>query len=250
MLALDPQNAQAKGRVERIRRRERLLKYGRRALLIGAALAALWGVGWEIRYAVLRARARAAAERAERDRQAAKQAPAPLQPPATATPKPPPAPPPKKVAPPPAPPPKVATVEPLQVKLHAQLGAQVTVDGRDLGNNNMFALQLTPGVHRVVVHHPCCADAAQELVVSPNRPDQIYPLQYGPAQPARFKVTNAPPDARVLVDGVLVGTAADPRPWSMTKPFQKVTVTIGDRTLSATLKAGMLNLLDYAQGTP
>src|SRR5439155_18623188 len=39
-LALDPRNAQAKGRVERIRRRERLLKYGRRALFGGALIAA------------------------------------------------------------------------------------------------------------------------------------------------------------------------------------------------------------------
>ena len=70
-LALDPQNAQAKGRVERIRRRERLLKYGRRAMLVLAAAAALWVVGLEVRAAVMAARARAAAERAEREKVAA-----------------------------------------------------------------------------------------------------------------------------------------------------------------------------------
>ena len=31
---------------------------------------------------------------------------------------------------------------------------------------------------------------------------------------------------------------------------EAVTVTIGDRTLSTTLKAGMTNALDYAQATP
>ena len=49
---------------------------------------------------------------------------------------------------------------------------------------------------------------------------------------------------------VLVGTASDLRPYAMTQPDQKATVTIGDRTLVTTLKAGMLNLLDYAKGTP
>ena len=61
---------------------------------------------------------------------------------------------------------------------------------------------------------------------------------------------NAPPDARVLIDGVLVGTASDLRPYAMSQPDQKAVVTIGDRTLNTTLKAGMLNLLDYAKGTP
>src|SRR5438552_4222252 len=67
-LALDPQNAQAKGRVERIRRRERLLKYGRRAMLVLAAAAALWAVATEVRAAVMAARARAAAARSEREK--------------------------------------------------------------------------------------------------------------------------------------------------------------------------------------
>jgi hypothetical protein len=52
------------------------------------------------------------------------------------------------------------------------------------------------------------------------------------------------------VEGVLVGTASDPRPYAMTRPDQKATVAIGDRTLVTTLKAGMVNVLDYAQATP
>jgi hypothetical protein len=52
------------------------------------------------------------------------------------------------------------------------------------------------------------------------------------------------------VDGVLIGTASDPRPYSMTQPDQRTTVTIGDRTLTTTLKAGMFNTLDYLQATP
>jgi hypothetical protein len=54
----------------------------------------------------------------------------------------------------------------------------------------------------------------------------------------------------VLIDGVLVGTASDPRPYSMTQPDQRATVTVGDRTLTVTVQAGMLNLIDYSKGTP
>ena len=248
-LVLDPQNAQAKGRVERIRRRERLLKLGRRALMAAAALAVLWGVGWEIRYAVQRARARAAVERAEQERKkiaaerekaeaarrSASQPPTPTAP--------------KKIAPPPPPQVKIARApEPLDVKLHARYGARVTVDDRDLGNDTQFMLKLTPGAHRVAVRHPCCAELVEEIQVSPRK--QVYPLHYGAPRPAEFKVINAPPGARLLVNDVVVGPASDPPPFAMTQPDQKVKVTIGDRTLVTTLKAGMINTLDYAQGTP
>jgi len=47
-----------------------------------------------------------------------------------------------------------------------------------------------------------------------------------------------------------VGTASDPRPYAMTQPDQRATVTIGDRTLAVTIRAGMFNQLDYAQGAP
>jgi eukaryotic-like serine/threonine-protein kinase len=262
VLSLDPQNAQARGQVERIRRRERLLKYFKRGAAALLAMALVLLAGWQVRGAVLRARQRAAQERAgqqqaaaaqqardkaerekaeeaARERQAtakkeaatqsdARRAPAPVSR--------------VRVA--------AARPEPLEVKLHVRFSAQVSVDGRALGNDNMFALKLEPGVHRVLVHHPCCSDAPQDVVVTPNRPDQLYQLRYGPPLPAEFRVMNAPADARVLIDGVLVGTAQDLRPYSMAQPDQKATVTIGDRTLTTTLKAGMLNLLDYAKGTP
>ncbi|HEY2028406.1 MAG TPA: protein kinase [Myxococcales bacterium] len=144
----------------------------------------------------------------------------------------------------------VAQATPLTVKLHVRFVAHVTVDGEDRGDDNMFTLRLLPGPHQVIVRHPCCVDAPQEVVVTPNRKDQIYQLHYGAPLPAQFRVTNAPPDARVLVDGVLVGTASDPRPYSMTQPDQRAVVTIGDRKMTTTLKAGTFNLLDYAQATP
>jgi len=253
-LVLDPQNAQAKGRVERIRRRERLLKLGRRALLAVAALALLWGAGWEIRYAVQRARARAAIRAAEEARKAEqeahdkeerdKAAQAQNEKPQT----PPPAPQ-KKPAPPPPPPPKIVrSPDPLEVKLHARYGAKVTVDDRDLGNDTQFVLKLTPGAHRVVVRHPCCAEKVQEIQVSSRK--LVYPLDYGDPRPAEFKVINAPPGALLLVDGVVLGTADSPPPFAMRHPDQKVKVTIGERTFETTLKAGMINALDYAQAAP
>ena len=267
-LALDPDNAQAKGRVERIRRRERLLKLLRRAALVALALFAAWLAGWQVRAAVLHARAvaaaeraaqeattarlareKAAADRAAREKSAAAEAAAAAREKAEAQRRP--ADPVPLVADPLRK--RLATLrppEPLDVKLHVRFGAQVSVDGRDLGNDNMFALKLAPGGHQVLVHHPCCADAPQDILVTRDHPDQLYQLHYGPPLPAQFNVTNAPEGARVLVDGVLIGTAGDLRPYAMAQPDQKAVVTIGDRTLTTTLKAGMLNLLDYAKGTP
>jgi hypothetical protein len=240
-LALDPLNVHAKNRVERIRRRDQLLKLGRRVLLV-AAVAAVVALGaWQ---------ARAALEHALRQREkrltaAALQPPRPVT--ARATPQ---HPAPPKKSPPEKVEKAVAQVapQPLPVKLHARFGAHLSIDGRDEGDNNMFQVKLVPGVHKVLVHHPCCADAQEELLVTPNR--DLYQLKYGAPLPARFRVINAPPGARVLVDGVLVGTAADPPPFAMTQPDQKATVTIGDRTLHTTLKAGVVNPLDYAQASP
>jgi serine/threonine-protein kinase len=283
VLGLDPQNAVARGKVEGIRRRERVLRYSRRAALV-LLLAGIAGVGaWEMKKAAGKPaasvqppvasqeprEANAELPKGGNERPPAAVEPAVTPPPqksqstvATARKPPvvrkPPAESPKPVVPEPEPakpvepePAKtVAQVSMLDVKLHVRFSAQVSVDGRDLGNDNMFSLKLTPGPHQVLVHHPCCTDASQEVVVTKGRPDQLYQLRYGAPLPAQFHVTNAPPDARVLVDGVLIGTASDPRPYSMTQPDQRTIITIGDRTLSTTLKAGMFNTLDYAQATP
>jgi serine/threonine-protein kinase len=266
-LALDPQNAQAKGRVERIRRRERLIKLGWRAAQLLLTLALVLLVGWQVRSVVLSRRARAAAERvaqekleearkagaakARADRLAREKAAADVAARARAAAL-------QRAASEEAARRTAAAAskanavkpEPLDVKLHAKYYARVSVDGRDLGESNMFALKLSPGSHQVLVHHPCCSDKTQEVRITPSRRDQVYPLEYGPAQPARFKVINAPPDARVLIDGHLVGIASDLPDHAMTEPVQKATVTIGDRTLTTTLKAGFLNTLDYAKGAP
>jgi serine/threonine-protein kinase len=256
-LSLDPQNAAARGRVERIRRRERLLRAARRAVIALVALATLVAAGWELRAAIQRARAAAAVEREARQKVAAEQAAreeAEAQARART------APPPGSAAEPPRPEiarkrpaPPAKAPDPLDVQLRTRFGGQVTVDGLDLPHDNTsptFALKLQPGVHRVVVHHPCCADAVQQISISRSRPQQLYQLHYGAPLPAQFRVINAPPDARVLIDGVLVGTASDPRPYSMTQPDQRATVTVGDRTLTVTVQAGMLNLIDYSKGTP
>jgi hypothetical protein len=281
-LGLDPNNEVARGKVSGIRRHER----ARRLFLRGTAVAGLLlfaGAGfqlWAHKGAVIAAVPPPQASREAPPATVAAPAAAPSgnarQPPpveaaetARTAPEPPRAAPPSRTASrapsrttseparktpeprrEPEKPRAVAQVTPLTVKLHVRFGAQVTVDGQDLGNDNMFTLKLTPGPHQVLVHHPCCVDAAQEVVVTPNKPDQLYQLRYGAPLPAQFQVANAPPDARVLVDGVLVGTAADPRPYSMTQPDQRATVTIGDRTMTTTLKAGMLNVLDYSRASP
>jgi serine/threonine-protein kinase len=253
-LALDPQNAQAKGRVDRIRRRDRLVKLGRAAVIAMVVVAVLIAGVREVRRAIQRARAEAAAqsaaakakldaerlaqEKADRARPIVPPPPSPAPavptaPPITAR---------KRTAPPPAPPSE------LLVKLHARYRAEVTVDGRELGDSTLFSLKLAPGPHRVVVRHPCCEDNNYVLTVTKNQP--MYKLRYGSPKPARFEIVNAPPDASILVDGVLIGTASNPRPYAMTAPTQKAAVTVGDRTMSIELKAGWVNKLDYAQVTP
>jgi hypothetical protein len=112
-----------------------------------------------------------------------------------------------------------------------------------------FQVKLAPGAHRVVVRHPCCAELAQELQVSPNK--LVYQLDNGAPRNAEFQVLNAPPGSRLLVDGVVIGPADSPPSLAMTAPVRKVKVTIGDHTLDdVTLKAGMINIIDYAQGRP
>ena len=260
-LSLDPGNARARGRVDRIRRRERLFRLARRAMVAMVALAVAGAAGWELRVAIQRARAKAAEKRVAEEKLAAERS-AREKLDARSRTVPPAAPPTvsavvptsennrQRTAPPPAKPAEV-----LDVKLHVRQHAQVTVDDRDLGDSTLFSLKLTPGPHRVLVRHPCCEDNSQLLTVTKNQPGQMYKLDYGPAKPAQFEVLNAPRDARVVVDvvgrgPVLVGTASNPLPYAMTQPTQLATVTIGDRTLSIELKAGWVNKLDYAQGTP
>src|SRR5438552_4046014 len=155
-LALDTSNAQARGRVERIRRRERFFKLARRAIVVLVALVVLGAAGWEVRAAIRRARFAAAAtaaaeaklaservarekteaeERPRNDRQPAPNPAPPAVPAETVH---------KRPAPSPPKPPEL-----LDVKLHTRYGAEVTVDGRALGYETGFSLKLSPGPHPV-----------------------------------------------------------------------------------------------------
>ncbi len=261
-LALDPQNVDARGRVERIRRRERLVRLARRAAVALAAGIVLAVAAWQARSAIVRAQ-RAAAQRAAEeklaaDREAQAKAEAALRAKAEAdarasAPSPPQAtesPPevPKRRPPPPKPP------ELVDVQLKTKYGGQLIVDGRQLPDSTspVFSLRLEPGNHRVVVRHPCCEDVTRLIKVTKDRRDP-FPLRYGNPLPARFRVINAPPDARVLVGKLVVGTASDPRPYAMPAggdPVERATVTVGDRTLTVDIQAGMVNVLDYAKGVP
>jgi serine/threonine-protein kinase len=244
-LALEPGNARAQGQVERIRRRERLFTYGRRALLAFAVVAVGWLGAWEVRAAIDRARAIH-----ERELVQAALHPHRAPPPAETASAKPEAPSKEPSRRKPQPPAKIARLETLPIKLHARFSGQVTVDGRELGSGILFPLDLTPGAHTVIVRHQCCAERQQQVTISRSRPDQMYPLEYGPPLPARLKILNAPAGARVLVNDIFVGTVPSLPPLAMTQPDEKATVTIGDRTLTITLKAGIDNDLDYAKASP
>src|SRR5256712_5792036 len=62
-LSLDPGNSRARGRVDRIRRRERLFRLARRAIVAMVALAVARAAGWEVRVAIPRACGKGGRER-------------------------------------------------------------------------------------------------------------------------------------------------------------------------------------------
>jgi hypothetical protein len=248
-LALAPGNAVAQGQVDRIRRRERLLRYGRRALLLIALVAVAAALSTQVYAAVQRSRARAAALAAAAAAPVLARAAPPPPPAATvAAPAPPPSPEHRKPARPALSRADAvrATAAKVPVTLHPRFGGQVLVDGDDLGTGLKFDRLLAPGVHKVIVRHPCCGDGVQEVTVTANRPDQLYQLNYGAPHAATLKVINAPPDLRVLVDGEFIGSTPDLPPFAMPSPDKAVTITIGDRALATRLRAGMDNTLDYA----
>ena len=305
-LALDPKNAVAQGQVDRIRRRERLLRLAQRSLLAALLVAAVVAGATQVFAAVQRARARdalaasaaaiagdprglappraaqgapgaapgvagpgagagvagpvaarpgdvAAASTAEPGGAAAldparaagtrSQNPHATQPPAR----------------PKLPRAQVVRADParprestgkIAVSIRSRFGGDLLLDGKELGDSQIFNLELEPGPHSYVVHHRCCADGAGEFVVTAGKVDQVYKLHYGVPRPARLVLVNAPPDARVLIDGAMAGTAPELPPYLMTDPDRLVTVTIGDRSLQTRLKAGDDNRIDYAQATP
>ncbi|HKC59677.1 MAG TPA: serine/threonine-protein kinase [Myxococcales bacterium] len=275
VLALDPQNAQAKGRVDRIRRRTRLLKLGRWTL-IGAAACAIAAA---VAVPAIRFAERVQAARVERERQEARAreltAAAAANPiPAT---KPPPAPAPKsdpsstatstsaaKASPGVTTRPAVARREQrvaesprlLSVVLAQKVPARVVVDDADLGQDLMIHAQLAPGIHRVTIQHRCCADLNTQIDVRPDR--QRYTLETGAPRPAQLRILGGDPDAQVWYSdentpvtplGLVRDLRGTPARIAMTEPIHRFTITVGDKAMQRTLRAGIENEIDMA-GVP
>jgi serine/threonine-protein kinase len=277
VLALDPQNAQAKGRVDRIRRRTRLLKLGRRVLIGITACAIVAAVSAPaIRFAE-----RVQAARVERERQEARarELTAASATPAlgTAAPNPPPT---SKKSQTPAPGPaasaaappgvnapaprtanprreqRAAPAEPpklLPIVLAQKVPARVIVDDADLGQDLMIHAQLAPGTHRVTIQHKCCADLNTQIDVRPNR--QRYPLETGAARPAQLRIVGGDPDAQVWYSdentpltplGLVRDLRGTPARIAMTEPTHRFTITVGAKALQRTLRAGSENEIDMA----
>jgi len=280
VLALDPQNAQAKGRVDRIRRRARLFKLGRRAL-IGATACAIAAA---IAVPAIRFAERVQAARAERERQDARAreltaAAAATPPPSTRTGETP-APasvanrPPtsRPTAVPPSPPgpsaspaprtanprreQRVAAAEapkPLPVVLAQKVPARVIVDDADLGQDLMIHAQLAPGTHRVTTQHKCCADLNTQIDVRPNR--QRYTLETGAPRPAQLRIAGGDPEAQVWYSdentpptplGLVRDLRGTPARIAMTEPTHLFTITVGEKSIQRTLRAGTENEIDMA----
>ena len=279
VLALDPQNAQAKGRVDRIRRRARLLKLGRRAL-IGATACAIAAA---ISLPAIRFAERVQAARVERERQdarareltAASAAPPPNTP-STSNPAPtstanrtstvsPPRVPPSAPGAATAPAPRavnprreqrVAAAEApklLPVVLAQKVPARVIVDDADLGQDLMIQTQLAPGTHRVTIQHKCCADLNTQIDIRPDR--QRYTLETGSPRPAQLRIVGGDPDAQVWYSdentpltplGLVRDLRGTPARIAMTEPTHRFTITVGDKAIQRTLRAGSENEIDMA----
>ena len=279
VLALDPQNAQAKGRVDRIRRRARLLKLGRRAL-IGATACAIAAA---ISLPAIRFAERVQAARVERERQdarareltAASAAPPPNTP-STSNPAPtstanrtstvsPPRVPPSAPGAATAPAPRavnprreqrVAAAEApklLPVVLAQKVPARVIVDDADLGQDLMIQTQLAPGTHRVTIQHKCCADLNTQIDIRPDR--QRYTLETGSPRPAQLRIVGGDPDAQVWYSdentpltplGLVRDLRGTPARIAMTEPTHRFTITVGDKAMQRTLRAGSENEIDMA----
>jgi hypothetical protein len=285
VLALDPQNAQAKGRVDRIRRHARLVKLARRAL-IGATACAIAAV---VAVPAIRFADRVQAARVERERQdaharelAATTAgagntgikakpdvgpPAPAPPSATtgtSTRPTPPRPSPGAAGgataasrtPAPRREQRTAAAEPaklIPVVLAQKVPARVIVDDADLGQDLMIHAQLSPGPHRVTIQHKCCADLNTQIDVRANR--QRYTLETGAPRPAQLRILGGDPDAQVWYSdentpptplGLVRDLRGTPARIAMTEPTHRFTITVGDRAIQRTLRAGSENEIDMS----
>ncbi len=268
VLALDPQNAQAKGRVDRIRQRARLLKLGRRAL-IGAAACAIAAL---VSVPAIRFADRVQAARGERERQEARAreltaAAAARAPPAAGPPADPPSTPKAASGAKPGAAPASRAVNPrreqrvaaaesaklLPVVLAQKVPARVIVDDADLGQDLMIRAQLAPGTHRVTIQHKCCADLNTQIDVRPER--QRYTLETGAPRPAQLRIVGGDPDAQVWYSdentpptplGLVRDLRATPARIAMTEPTHQFIITVGDRAIQRTLRAGSENEIDMA----
>jgi hypothetical protein len=274
-LALDPANASARGQVERIRRRARLVLYGKRAALASLGAAARWLGAVHAARGLQALRDAATGPSAEGTVAAAPATPSPLpapeaksdpgapaggERPAAAVPTRPtqrggtgrPARPQRIDSL--GPPPRERTVAlgklPVTLQVH-YLYADLTLDGVHLGSSATFRPQLAPGPHTAVARHSCCEERTQTIEVVPSR--DHYTIELGRAKDALLSIANAPAmDTPVLVDGGFLSTVADlaSHPIQLgDKPFRTIRIAVGDRAGLVVLQGGERAGVDYLQLT-
>jgi serine/threonine-protein kinase len=268
-LALDSANASARGQVERIRRRARLLLYGKRSALASLGAAALWLCGVHAARALQALRDAPPDPAAEAtstppppstlpareakadpgapaggDRQAAAVPARPTQRGGTGRP-----PRPQRVDSLTAPPRERSVAAgklPVTLQVH-YLWADLTLDGVHLGESRTFRPQLAPGPHTAIARHSCCEERTQTIDVVPSR--DHYPIELGRAKDAHLSIEHPPAmDTPVLVDGGFLSTVADlgAHPIQLgDKPFRTIRVAVGDRAGVVVLQGGERAGVDY-----
>ena len=143
--------------------------------------------------------------------------------------------------------------KPVPVVLAQKVPARVIVDDADLGQDLMIQAKLIPGTHRVTIQHKCCADLNTQIDIRPNR--QRYTLETGAPRPAQLRILGGDPDAQVWYSdentpltplGLVRDLRGTPARIAMTEPTHRFTITVGEKAIQRTLRAGSENEIDMA----
>jgi hypothetical protein len=117
----------------------------------------------------------------------------------------------------------------------------------------MIRAQLAPGTHQVTVQHKCCADLNTQIDIRPER--QRYPLETGAPRPAQLRIVGGDPDAQVWYSdentpptplGLVRDLRTTPARIAMTEPTHRFIITVGEKAIQRTLRAGSENQIDMA----
>lgn len=112
-------------------------------------------------------------------------------------------------------------------------GAAVQLDGKSVGTTPLRLEGVEPGSHVVVVSHPERAGLVRVLDTSDGSRGEVVATLAKAG--GTLEITTGSPDARVLLDGALLGEGAKVVVGPVEKVKLKLRVELGDRTVTDTV---------------